>query len=203
MPNIPVDSPFGHLGEKYIFLMYRLQYTNDTVKELYDLQSNYHEKFSNKIYLEDCHYKICHRVLRFLSEIKMVTDEMISFLYILEYYKTNNEWPKKIAIDCISKYLSVNNKLDFQLPKDSRPFLNKINTLGNAVKHTFVNSEVLWKRSKNATPILIAYHQPNNDSSQPVQFEVTELPDFITKFNSFLEDFRNIIRIQYPAVQNL
>lgn len=37
MPNIPVDSPFGHLGEKYIFLMYRLQYTNDTVKELYDL----------------------------------------------------------------------------------------------------------------------------------------------------------------------
>lgn len=77
------------------------------------------------------------------------------------------------------------------------PLLEKINSIGNAVKHSFVNSEITWLRNKTSTPLLFAYHQKQNDLKHKVEFHYIELPSFINDFNNFLNDFRKDIKSNY------
>ena len=96
LPKIPVHFPFGHLGEKYVFLMYRLHYSNETVRELFNYQRLYYEcrkkpEFDNNIKLN-----ILHRAFRFSSEMKIIFDEFVSLYFILNFHKENHDWPNKV-----------------------------------------------------------------------------------------------------------
>ncbi len=197
VPIIPLKSPFGHLGEKYIFLMYRLQYTNDTIKELYDLNQEYVDLRKNHQYDNNINLKILHRVLRFSTEIKIIMDEMISLYYILEYNKPDGNWPKKIEIDSIGRYLETNNNIKYKLFDKHIATLETINSIGNAIKHSFVNSEITWARSQIKDPLLFGYYQKQNDLKNKVEFHYIELPKFIDDFNILLDDYRFDLKHNY------
>jgi hypothetical protein len=131
-PNIPLHSNFGNLGEKYLFLMYRLNYLNETVTELFELNEEYYTKKKNYQYLNNMHLKIYHRVIRFSLEIKQIVDEMICFYYILYYHKTHGTWPKIIQLDSIAKYIDPKNKINFPFLNGSLNLLENINNIDNA-----------------------------------------------------------------------
>jgi hypothetical protein len=196
-PDIPLQSNFGNLGEKYLFLMYRLNYLNETVKELFELNMEYHTKKSNFQYLNNLHLKIYHRVIRFSLEIKQIVDEMICFYYVLDYHKINSIWPEVINIDSIGKYINVKNKVKFPFLDNYKNLLENINNIGNAAKHSFVNSEIIWLENKTKTPILLAYYQKQNDTKNKAKFYLLELPIFLEEFNNLLDEFRNTIRTNF------
>lgn len=197
VPIIPIKSPFGNLGEKYIFLMYRLQYINDTIKELYDLNQEYFDLRKYQQYDNNINLKILHRVLRFSTEIKIIMDEMITLYYILEFNKPNGEWPNKIEIDSIGRYLCPKNSIKYKLFDKHISILETINSIGNAIKHSFVNSEITWIRSKIEVPLLLGYYQKQNDLKYKVEFHYIELPKFIDDFNILLDEYRYDLKHNY------
>lgn len=196
-PNIPLYSPFGHLGEKYLFLMYRLQYMNETVRELYELQykMDYDREVSNNEV--DIHLKVAHRMMRLSMEIKQAVDEMVSLYYILDYQKQNSGWPQKLLLDSIGKYFDRRDKERYDVLERHLPLLMNINSIGNAVKHSFVNSEIVWLRNNSSAPILLAYFNQQNNLDRGIVFQQVDLSSFIDDLNSFLEDYRQSIRTNY------
>ena len=196
-PNIPLRSPFGNLGEKYLFIMYRLNFLNDTVKELYDLNDEFIFKKKNFIYNDNLHLKIYHRIIRFSMEIKQIMDEMICFYYVLYFHKLNDSWPNKIKIDCIGKYINTNNTIHFSFLDKYRILLDNTNNISNATKHSFVNSEIIWLENRTSDPLLLAYFQQQNDRKNKVTLHTIKLTDFITEFNNFLNDFRISIKNEF------
>lgn len=197
IPRIPVDSPFGHLGEKYIFIMYRLHYINDTIKELYELNQEYTDLRKNFQFTNNMNLKILHRVIRFSTEIKVIIDEMVSLYFILDYHKKNGKWPAKIEIDSIGKYIDSNNKIKYILLDKYYSILETINSIGNAIKHSFVNSEITWLRNKTSAPLLLGYYHKQNDLKNEVEFHYIELPKFIDDFNGFLDEYRQDLKNNY------
>lgn len=196
-PQIPVHSPFGHLGEKYIFLIYRLFFTNETIKEIYYYQREYYGCRQNHEFENNIKLRILHRVLRFSTEIKVIIDEFISLYFILNYNKDKNEWPEKILIDSIGSYLSENNKIKYEIFDKYRNWLETTNNIGNAIKHSFVNSEITWIRNDSTIPLLIAYYQKQNDLKNKVEFYNVKLPDYIDELNKFLPEYLKDVKNNY------
>jgi hypothetical protein len=196
-PNIPLNSPFGNLGEKYLFLMYRLNFINDSIKELYDLNEENMLKKKNFIPHDDIHLKIYHRVIRFSMEIKQIMDEMICFYYVLYIQKRDKVWPKKIEIDSIGKYIDKKNTLIFAFLENHQNTLDIINSIGNATKHSFVNTEITWLENKTSEPLILGYLQKQNDTKNKVQFHHIKLSDFIIDFNKMLVSFRDGIKNEF------
>lgn len=197
LPQIPVHSPFGHLGEKYGFLMYRLHFTNETLSDIFQYQRIYYEcrkksEFDNNIKL-----KILHRVLRFSTEIKIILDELLSLYFILNYHKDNKDWPKSIIIDSIGSYLNENNKIKYELFEKHKDLLLTTNNIGNAIKHSFANSEITWLRNDSTIPVLVAYYHKQNDLKNKVEFQYIELPKYIDKLNRFLPDYNLDVKNNY------
>ncbi|MBL7113986.1 MAG: hypothetical protein ISS19_18755 [Bacteroidales bacterium] len=197
LPNIPVHSPFGHLGEKYLFLIYRLFYTNDTIREIYFFQREYYGCRQNKEFDNNIKLKILHRVLRFSTEIKVILDEFISIYFILNYNKEKNSWPKKISIDSIGKYLSKSNNVRYEIFEKHRNLIETTNSIGNAIKHSFVNSEITWIRNDTVTPYLIAYYHKDNDLKNKVEFHSIKLPDYLDELNKFLPEYNFDVKNNY------
>lgn len=193
-PNIPLRSPYGNLGEKYLFLMYRLNFINDSLKELYDLNEENFTKKKNYIPHDDIHLKIYHRVIRFSMEIKQIMDEMISFYYVLYFHKLNNDWPKKIEIDSIGKYIDKKNKIFFAFLENHRSTIDIINSIGNATKHSFINTEIIWLENRTSEPLILGYLQKQNDTKNKAQFYHIQLSEFIIEFNKMLDSFRADIK---------
>jgi hypothetical protein len=197
LPQIPVYSPFGHLGEKFVFLMYRLHYANETVRELFYYQRQFYEcrrksEFDNNIKL-----KYLHRALRFSTEMKIIFDEFISLYFILNFYKQHQEWPKRIQIDSIGSYLSDKNSTKYNLFEKHKNLLITTNNIGNAIKHSFTNSEITWLRNDTKIPVLVAYYHKNNDSKNPIEFHYIELPKYLEELNLFLPEYNLDVKNNY------
>jgi hypothetical protein len=197
LPKIPVHSPFGHLGEKFVFLMYRLHYTEETVRELFYYQRLYFECRQNHQYTGNIKLKILHRSFRFASEMKIIFDEFISLYFILNYHKQNNKWPTKISIDSIGAYLSDKNTIKYDLFEKHKDLIITTNNIGNAIKHSFVNSETTWLRNDAKTPVLLAYRQKQNDTKNPIVFHGIELPNYLDLLNAFLPEFNYDVKNNY------
>jgi len=197
LPQIPVHSPFGHLGEKYIFLIYRLYFLNDTIKEIYYFQREYFGCRQNHEFDNNIKLRILHRILRFSTEIKVIIDEFVSLYYILNYHKERNEWPEKILIDSIGSYISQKNTIKYAIFEKYRDWLETTNSIGNAIKHSFVNSEITWIRNDSTIPLLIAYFQKQNDLKNKVEFHNIKLVDYIDELNRFLPEYNKDVKNNY------
>ena len=117
--------------------------------------------------------------------------------YILHYYYLHSSWPTEIQIDCIGAYLNLANKDGFEPFNNHTDTLKKINHIGNAIKHSFINSEILWKRNLTPIPQLIAFHHPHNKLVNPVNFYEVPLPTLITEYNLILEEYRHKLKNNY------
>ena len=71
------------------------------------------------------------------------------------------------------------------------------NNIGNAIKHSFVNSETTWLRNDAKTPVLLAYRQKQNDTKNPIVFHGIELPNYLDLLNAFLPEFNYDVKNNY------
>ena len=64
-----------------------------------------------------------------------------------------------------------------------RPFLNKLNDVSNACKHSFINTD--YNLFGASEPLLFALGLPRNDSSKDSAFHVVPLREMVESFSEF------------------
>jgi hypothetical protein len=196
--HFPSNSPFGHLSNKYAFILTRLNLLNETIT---DIHLYWEQEFNNRKKKEytppEISLKRIALCLRFSSELKMLTDEMISLNYLVVQYSKNKKWPIKIKADCIAKLLTDIESEGFEPFKNNEKVIKQINEIGNAVKHSFVNTDILWLRNLESTPKIFAFYQKDNDTTKDKKFHSIKLPDLIDSFNKLLNEYRENLKNNY------
>ena len=197
--NLPQSIKYGNMTLKYISILDRQKEINFLINECYTIFN----KFSNKqIYNSDTEIEIFNLsnfisryyfVLEYITyNVRRTVDELISLIYYLNYIKNNNGTePNKIDIDKIGSLINSNegqslkNQVNFFTQHDV--FMNYLNDLSNAFKHSFVNSESSTLIGKDK-PTINALNLHYNNSSNNKEFYSIYLDDFITCYNSFFND---------------
>lgn len=197
--EIPIwfpDCPFGHLEEKYSLLLTKFNILNDTIREILELDQKIKDAHKEKEYIpRETSRKSTILKMRFSSEIKMYTDELISIHSILYKRKIDGVWPEQIKPDSIAEIITNINKFDYEIYKPFEGLLKLINGLGNAVKHSFINTEVIWYRSYTPESYLIGfYNKYNNIRRNGIESFEIKLLDFINQYNLFLQKMKNELK---------
>lgn len=194
-PILPQDCPFGNLDIKYGFILTHLNLLNDTIEEIIVLDNNRREARKNHVYVDrETQLKSSVLKMRFCTEIKICTDELISLNFLLYKYYFKRKWPNQITVDSIGAVLSTNFKNGFVEFERFKNLFIKLNSIGNAIKHSFVNSESLWYRTyEPKSQIIGLYHKHNKLDSEEIELHEIELESFIEEYNEFLIEMKKKI----------
>jgi hypothetical protein len=65
--------------------------------------------------------------LSFATDLKILTDELISLNYILHFNSQHNTWPDEIEIDSIGTYLKLKNTDGFEPFNKHKDTVKKLN----------------------------------------------------------------------------
>jgi hypothetical protein len=199
----PSNCPFGNLDMKYQFIFTRLNLLNETIKEIHKLHTaNYERRKKREGFPKDEYFLPIALGMRFSSELKIITDEMISLNCVVEEYKINKQWSKKIEIDCIGRLIEAKNPLLGYDPfYQNQQLLKDINGIGNAVKHSFINTNILWIRHyESRTTILYALYQKQNDQNNVPEFIKLEMPKLVQDFNKLISEYKIHMKNNYRVI---
>lgn len=195
IPLFLPDCPFGNLQQKYQFVLTKLHLLNENIEEILSLDQKIRDRHKHREFVDiELSYKPIALKMTLCSNLKIYTDELISICYLVNEKKRTGEWPIELKKDSIATVLDFNN--GFEEFKGTKEFLEKLNGLGNAVKHSFINTETLWYRSYEPTSKIIGFYNHYNKikANEIVPFEV-ELLEFIDEFNNFLNITKNKLKI--------
>lgn len=125
--------------------------------------------------------------------LKTLVDHFIMLLAVVSYDFMNGEYPKKIKPNSIGEYLNMQTGqfCDGKLDK-YRPTLIRLNTVANALKHTFLNLQSSSIINKN-TPGVIVFYQQNNDTKKGSAFEYILFSNTVKEINRFTYDAKVIL----------
>lgn len=186
------DTKYSNFTLKWFEIIQRIDNINDLIRNLYidfhiiNMKIN-SDPIQDAIIKTPLFYK-----QKFLTEqifywIRKTVDEIISIIYVLDYLKKNNEYPKKIKIDCIGKLLS-DQKLIPNIRYKHSELLTIINDISNTYKHSFLNSEI-HAHIGEIDPLVFSYGFKNNDIEKDLIFTKYKVEDIINSLNILLADF--------------
>ena len=194
---LPPETPFGNLTLKWFDFMQRFDNINDKIDDIYTcherIKQNRTEKFDE--YRQFLMTKIFskHRYLieELIYWLRKSADEMISLVYILDYYSNHKKYPEKIVIESIGKLLKE-KCLCNDFFSDHYDMLKTINDVSNAYKHSFLNTEIS-NHIGNDEPYFFALSLSNNDLKKKPYFYPVELTNFIIKYSGFCTSYKQLI----------
>jgi hypothetical protein len=136
---LPSNTPFGNLFLKYLKIASRIDRINLLIQDIFlNFFSLAHQSEGGS---EDFfrHQVIAEEVIYWLRK---TADELISMQYILHVQEQTGQFPNKIEVDCVG-LLNHKNAQDFkQNFLVHLKFLDTLNEVSNAYKHSFINSEL-------------------------------------------------------------
>lgn len=199
--EIPIwasGCPFGHLGQKYSFILTKLNMLNETIQEIFDLDSQIRDNKRKREYTDsELSLRPVILKMRFCSELKICTDDIIALNSLLHSHLTQSKWPNEIKIDSISTLIKKDFPSGFEELKDTKDTLAKLNGLGNAIKHSFINTESLWYRTYEPSSIIIGFYQHYNKKSNKIKTFEVDLLSYIDDYNIFLGIMKSILKNNY------
>jgi hypothetical protein len=166
------DSDFGNLTIKYFVILTRIAKVNLELEKLYKDFKNVDYYDENPIVypkLDDCYDY--HKVEQIIYDLRVSTDQLICLSYVLNYKRINGKYPKKIKID----------------------FLEKLNQVSNAYKHSFLNGQTMNLRG-SFEPVLFALDLKYNDKSEKPVFYSIKLVGIIKEFDEMFQVLNNKLR---------
>ncbi|MCM4157268.1 hypothetical protein [Gramella sp. AN32] len=191
--ELPADTPFGNLNLNWVEMLLRMDYLNDLIIRIFEdfEEIDKHRKItpvgnSNQLYEQKINTE------QIFYWIRKTTDELISLMWLLNYKKLNNKYPKKLKISSIGEYL---NKSSFEIEEIEKfkILLQNINEISNGFKHSFVNSQIHNYQGAE-TPIVIALSLNYNDLKKTPKFHTLELREVLKEYNSFVIEVKDYIR---------
>lgn len=196
IPVFPISKKWGHLESKFSFILKRIEYLNTLLDSIYSdvykyNDSNYRREFiDNKTTIRP-YIEIMHLV----NDLRMICDEIICLLYILEKQKINGDYPTKIKISCIGELLNEQKKKEnskLLYFKNYSSFLSTINEISNSYKHSFINSDIIFCRQLNG-PIVFAGKNDYVNFNNERKLIKIPLVDIINEFNQMFIGYRELM----------
>jgi hypothetical protein len=187
------DSDFGNLTVKYFVILTRIAKVNLELEKLYKDFKNIDYYDENPIVypkLNDCYDY--HKVEQIIYDLRVSTDQLICLSYVLNYKRINGKYPKKIKIDCIGKYLKTQTEYLAEYGP-FKNFLEKLNQVSNAYKHSFLNGQTMNLRG-SFEPVLFALDLKYNDKSEKPVFYSIKLAGIIKEFDEMFQVLNNKLR---------
>ena len=198
-PDWEPDCPFGNLHLKYGFILTKLHMINETINEILNFDSKIRElKKQREFVSSELHDRPVILKMRFCTELKIATDDLIALNSLLYQRKESGKWPDEIKLDSIGAILSNDFPNGFQEFKDYKVLLEQLNGIGNAVKHSFINTESLWYRTYEPNSKIIGfYNHYNKIKKNKIQAFEIELEKFTSDYNDFLQKMKLILKNNY------
>ena len=184
--DLYTDTPFGNMTLKWFDIVQRIDCLNDTIVSLYKnfaLRNDIRVNQANFGILVDpkLSYVQTYQTEEIIYWLRKTTDEFIGLLYLSDYKKTYNKYPSKIKISSIAEYLHSSQSFDNILDPHIT-FLENLNNVSNAYKHSFINHEVLNYHGENE-PLAIALRLDYNRLENGHQFYTLALRSILNEFD--------------------
>lgn len=198
-PDWETGCPFGHLHLKYGFILTKVNILNETIDEILLLDSKIRElKKQREFVSSELHDRPVILKMRFCTELKIATDDLIALNSLLHQRKKNDEWPDEIKTDSIRAVLNSNFSNGFEEFGDYKVLLEHLNGIGNAVKHSFINTDSLWYRTYEPNSMIIGfYNHFNKIKKNKIQAFEVDLEKFASDYNEFLQKMKLILKNNY------
>ena len=122
----------------------------------------------------------------FLSEeivywLRKSADDLIAMLHVLEVRETVGVYPTRVEVDSIGGLLARSDIPNFLA--SHLEFLNVLNEISNAAKHSFINSDItLFGRDE---PCFFALTLKRNNLSNESKFYSVAVRDVLSRYNEF------------------
>jgi hypothetical protein len=117
--------------------------------------------------------------------LRKTADELISMQYVLHFQEQTGQFSNKIEVDCIGLLNHKNAQKFKQNFLVHLKFLDTLNEVSNAYKHSFINSEISFVGAEE--PYLFALALKRNDlEKQPVFYEVP-FAALVVEFDNFFQ----------------
>jgi hypothetical protein len=197
---LPTNTPFGNLLLTYSEIVVRTECLNELITNLYigftahcELVkarggwSNPDEGFKHRFEIEQVFYWL-HKT----------ADEVISLVYILNYFEKYDKYPTKINTSCIGDFIKSGDHFDDSLDKHLK-LLRILNSVSNAYKHSIMNTQLNAYRGRDE-PVVFAYLLKYNDLKNMPQYHNVSLRAVINAFNSFLIDIKALLEFKLAAI---
>lgn len=181
---LPANSPFGNLALKYLKVFQRLAHANQTTLRVYEQHKALRADPASP-YISS---HLFHQE-EIIYWLRQATDELISLAFVLDEWQSEGACPESVSIDCIGAFLSSMKTVKYA---ESLNFLNTLNDVSNAYKHSFINSQV--SRIGADEPVVYALGLKRNKlSNEPAFYQVT-LASLIEGFNVFFSTITHELR---------
>lgn len=187
--KLPPNTIYGNLTLKHADISIRLKKINKDLKKVYHNYYGNNIGISGALPLDSVFEPL--EVEQIVYGIRVVTDQLICLLYILNYNKIKGDFPDKIKIDSIGKYLSSKIKEEdkeyLTVFADFTSFLTVLNNISNAYKHSFLNSDTMSLRGKTELCCFALGLKANKVSNTPEYYAV-RLVEVIEEFNKMYSE---------------
>lgn len=203
IPTFPESNNWGNLSNKFAFILYRLDYDNRLLKSIFEKIADYKENFNKRNGLNTHETSIVPfiEIIHVISDLRMIIDEIIALLYILEKRAELSDYPDTIDIDSIGTLLDKLDKGEqkyLQFFKDYKDFLRLVNDITNTYKHSFINDHIIFFRQLDVPTVYAmksAKHKNRNKFDKNANTLISNpLEDVVSEFNKMFLDYRVLIK---------
>ena len=187
--------PYANLTLKHTQILQRIDFINAKIKFVY---LSYKKNITDKPHFEIAniteHSFIIEEIIYWL---RITSDELISLLYVCKYFDKEKTHPKKIKFEKIDDLLKNKNSELAILLSSYLNSLETLNSISNAYKHSFVNSQL--NIIGEYEPIVPALSLLHNNTSNEIKFHNIELAKVINDFDVFFVFIDNYIRTHFSS----
>lgn len=206
IPEFSASEYWGNLSNKILFIFKRLDYLNDTLVSICDNVEIYNVNFKKRNGLTSKKTKITPyiEIIHVISDLRMIIDELISLLYIVEKRKILGDYPSVIEIDSIGvllKKYDLNNFEDVKFFCEYKDFLKTINDITNTYKHSFINDHIMFYRQLEKPTVYALKNSTTEKFPKRNKFDkmenkifVVPLEDIVNEFNKMFKEYRTLLK---------
>ena len=206
IPEFSSSQYWGNLSSKVSFIFSRLDYLNDTLVSIFENVEIYNINFKKRNGLTSKKIKVAPyiEIIHVMSDLRMIIDELIALLYIVEKRKVLGDYPSIIDIDSIGALLNKWRTKDYEDVKffiEYKDFLKTINDVTNTYKHSFINDHIMFYRQLDK-PIVYAIKNSTTKEKRN-KFDKSENKIFVIPLHDIVNDFNKMFseyRIQLKAM---
>lgn len=189
---LPTDTPYGNLTLKTMKIVRRIDWMNIEICRVYSTYVHPANEDASDLLQDITEHQ--HYAEQVIYWMRKTADEIISLAYVLDERKRSNNWPQSIKIDCIG-YLSGKQPRSENLTllfNPHLPFLRNLNSIANAYKHSFINSDMNLVGAQY--PVIYALHLKDNKLTSDEGFYSLDFRQVVNDFSDFYKHSMATIR---------
>ena len=182
---LPPDSPYGNFSLKFMKNIQRLDEANRRIASSFHFWSEC-SRNRGGILPSGALERHVFSTEEAVYMMRRAADELVSLIWCLSKQEKDQQYPKKIEVDCLGAVVNQDEKERLDLFSPHIDLMEVLNNISNAFKHSFIDSD----------HTLIGLGEPrvhalkldrNRLNSRPTFYDVS-LPDLVTDYNEFYKD---------------